>query len=143
MCQLLNPFDLLTFPCLIQLPPLKVLMLVGAVMAGKWSVAGLSVLAHMHTPPTDPFTSRGQEGNESILPFVFHPHAGIVVLFSSCIGWGSPLSSSCRELGEAVSVIHDFVHVNDPFMFGLCIHVASMLRSGCCFPHDFVCCGFV
>ena len=28
-----NPFDLLTFPCLIQLPPLKALLLVGAVMA--------------------------------------------------------------------------------------------------------------
>ena len=52
MCQLLNPFDLLTFPCLIQLPPLKVMLLVGEVMAGEWSVAGLSVLAHTHTPPT-------------------------------------------------------------------------------------------
>ena len=51
MYQLLNHFDLLTFPCLIQLPPLKFLLLVGAVMVGEWSVVGLLVLAHMHTPP--------------------------------------------------------------------------------------------
>ena len=68
MCQLLNHFDFLTFPCLIQLPPLKVLLLVGAVMAGERSLEGLSVLSHMYTKPANRTSRWAEEMTMPIIP---------------------------------------------------------------------------
>ena len=61
-------FDFPIFPCLIQLPPLKVLLLVGAFMDGEWSVAGLLVLSHTHTlhQQFDPHV--GKETTTAITP---------------------------------------------------------------------------
>ena len=61
------------FPCLNQsTTTLKPLMLVGAVITGQWCVAGLSVLAHTHTPPADSSTltweGKGKRPHSSLFP---------------------------------------------------------------------------
>ena len=48
-----------TFPCFIQPPPLKIVVVSWGSYGWEWSVAGLSVLAHTHTPPAW-LTSRWQ-----------------------------------------------------------------------------------
>ena len=105
-------------------------------------MAGLPVLAHMHTPPADSFTSRGQENGGS--PFF---HSGLSSwgdsrsLFSSRTGWDSLLFSSRSKLKEWPQG-HDFccvcifltdlwfcvyvfclsrLRVESPFQLGLCI----------------------
>ena len=45
------PFLFSHLPLSHAITSLKVLLLVGAVITGEWSVVGLSVLAHMHAPP--------------------------------------------------------------------------------------------
>ena len=72
-------------------------LLDGVVIAGEWSVAGLSVLSHMHTPPANQTSCWAEMGSlhsldddaETLTPsrtfhwpfsIVVHPRAGTVVL---------------------------------------------------------------
>ena len=105
-----------TFPCLTQLPPLKTATVSWGSYGWEWSVAGLSILAHMHTPPAD-WTSRWEEEwLLRILPIVcsstriggaIHPHAGTIVcsLFSRT---GFFLVFTHTASWEPCSFIHDF-----------------------------------
>ena len=73
-----------TFPCLIQLPPLKTAADSWGSYGWEWSVAGLSVLAHMHTLPTVDFTM--EKETTAITPADILPHsldAGVETLTHS------------------------------------------------------------
>ena len=54
-------------PCLIQLPPLKTTFVSWGSYGWEWSVAGLSVLAHTHTPPTNQTSHWAEEMTTPII----------------------------------------------------------------------------
>ena len=69
------------FHCFIQPPSLKTIALSWGSYGWEWSVAGLSVLAHTHTPPAD-WTSQWAE--EWLRPsFHSHYHAFFSIVGSS------------------------------------------------------------
>ena len=101
MCQLLNPFTChppfwiahlpLSYPTTI----LNVLLLVGAVIAGEWSVAGLSVLAHRYTPPANRTSRWEARMNTPIIPLSPRQRWALSRTFPLAILHCRP--SSCRE----------------------------------------------
>ena len=109
-------FDFIIFSCFIQPPPLKNTTFSWGSYGWEWSVAGLSVLAHMHTPPTD-WTSWWAV--EWLCPS-FHPlHDATLSLVcsSSCRGGSlivpthrilSCLVSCSQERGADSTIIHIF-----------------------------------
>ena len=105
-----------TFPCLTQLPPLKTAAVSWGSYGWEWSVAGLLVLAHTHTPPMD-WTSRWAGewlrphsilSTTPLFPLSVHPHARAVVWLFPCIGFFPVLVSCSQERGAVSTVIHIF-----------------------------------
>ena len=112
------------FPWFSQPPPLKTAAVSWGNYGWEWSVAGLSVLSHTHTPPAD-WTSRWEE--EWLRPS-FHPlhYATLsLVCSSSCRGGSmivpthrilSCLVSRSQERGAVSTVIHIF-HTEESSVF--------------------------
>ena len=83
------------FPCFIQPPPLKIVAVSWGSYGWEWSMAGLSVLAHTHTPPTNRTSRWAEEMTLPIIPLSprlkVHTHTLSHFPFLHC------LSSSRRE----------------------------------------------
>ena len=113
-----------TFPCLTQLPPLKTAAVSWGSYGWEWSVVGLSVLAHTHTPPAD-WTSwwAGEWRCPSF--HTLHYTTLSLVCSSSCRGASlivsthrllSCLVSRSQERGAVSTIIHIF-HTEESSVF--------------------------
>ena len=96
---------------------LNVLLISWGSYCWQWSVAGLSLLAHMHTPPGWPLHwQEDHYAHYPIFPTWLHSlHDAILFTqkhsVSSCASWSSPLSILCRQ--------RRFVpHTEDSLCFG-------------------------
>ena len=136
---------------------LNVLLLVGVVITGEWSVAGLSVLAHMHTPPAGwPSHWQGNRHHRHSMQTLHSLHYAIlsIVVSSSCIDWDCWLYFS-RSKPES-RFLSPWFPCEGQFMILLLCVCVSIPNSGLCnflvtpllsrggsFPTLFVCCDFI
>ena len=98
-------FDFPIFPCFIQPPPLKALLLVGAVMAGSGVWQDCQSLPtctlHQWIEPRDgkknDYTPHSILSTKPLFPFSVHLHEGTVVYSFSCTGIFSVWSHAARR----------------------------------------------